>query len=497
MPKIPSFVHVVLALAVVTACSNPAPAPGTDSGAMTADTGGGGTDTGPRADTGPGRDGGPGVDTAVDAAGSTSCTAPIDLNAMGTALATGTGRTIASSNVSAAAGPLAEVASACADDGMGGSVATNEVVFRYTVETGGHLVASTDDPASSPDLDTIVWILDACAASATELACNDDGPNNLLSVAMADATVTAGTTVFIVVAGYAGADVSTGSFTLSVTELQPHAANEACDATNFYCVDGYTCLRDGPGATTGHCRQDGGDNGLCRVTAPFCDTGLECSEDAPTVDNTGVCQVPIASGDVCTDIHYVCVAGSTCQMDEGSTTMGHCLADGAEFGACRTTGMACDTGLACSAAMPTAGATGTCQTPIVGAGACTQRHSVCVTGFSCQLDQGSETAGHCLADGAEYGLCHLTAPLCETGLTCTSATPMAGDGETCQMPIASGAACTAWHYLCVTGSHCIPDAGSSTMGHCLLDGAMGAACRETPPECDGTLTCDPFSGTCG
>lgn len=491
MQNVRAFVSALIALAAISACSN-RPAVETDTGTPMVDAGGGGTDTG----TGTGTDGGGGgADTGASNGG--NCTTPIDLNTAGTALATGTGRTITADNTSAPVAALADVADGSCSGGSG----VSEVVFSYTTQTAGHLVASTDDAATTAGLDTIVWILDGCSTTANELACNDDGgtidPDGLTSVALSDTTVPAGTTVFIVVAGYDGADVTTGSFVLTVSELAPHGANEVCDATNYFCVDGYTCLRDAGGADTGHCLADGGDNGLCRTAAPFCDTGLQCSETAPTADNTGVCQMPIASGDVCTDTHFVCAPGNTCEMDEGSTTMGHCLPDGGEYGACRITGTACDTGLTCSVATPAAGATGTCQMPIAGGDACTQRHSVCVASYSCQLDQGSETDGHCLADGAEYGLCHLTAPLCDTGLTCTSATPAAGDGETCQVPIAAGEVCTAWHWLCETGSHCIPDAGSTTMGMCLVDGTAGAACRDAAPECDGTLTCDPFAGTCG
>lgn len=480
MQKIRTLLGVVTTLAALSACSNPPANLGIDAGmhdagAATGDTGGA-TDTG--ASTGG------------------TCAAPIDLSTAGTALATGTGRTIHTSNAMAPAAPMTGLLNgSCADDGMGGSTATNEVVFRYTVQTGGHIQASTDDPASGTMLDTIVWILDACTDTATELACADDvdyAGGNYLSTGISDAVVSAGTTITIVVAGYMG---STGAFTLNVTEVASHAGGEACDGTNPYCVDGFTCLRDAPGAMTGHCLADGGNNGVCHVTAPFCDTGLQCSVAAPTVDNTGVCQMPIAGGDVCSDTHYVCVTGFSCQMDAGSTTAGHCLADGAEYGACRVTGTACDGTLVCSVMTPTVDANGTCQMPIAGTDPCTTRHSVCVTGFSCQLDEGSTTDGHCLADGAEYGLCRVATPFCDGTLVCSAATPMAGDGSTCQMPIATGGACTPRHYLCVANDTCIPDAGSMTMGHCIADGAMGGACRAAAPECDGTLTCDA-NGLC-
>jgi hypothetical protein len=118
-----------------------------------------------------------------------------------------------------------------------------------------------------------------------------------------------------------------------------------------------------------------------------------------------------------------------------------------------------------------------------------------VTGFSCQLDDGSMTDGHCLADGAEYGLCRIMAPFCDGTLVCSATTPTAGDGDTCQTPIATGGVCTPRHIVCVANNTCIRDAGSMTMGHCIADGAMGGYCRPAAPECDGTLTCD-MDGFC-
>jgi hypothetical protein len=216
----------------------------------------------------------------------------------------------------------------------------------------------------------------------------------------------------------------------------------------------------------------------------------------PTTGDTGQCQMPIATGGVCTTTHYLCESPmASCQLDEGSDTMGRCLADGAEYGRCRTTGMACDTGLQCSVAMPAADARGTCQMPIAGGGVCTERHSVCVDGFSCQLDDMSETLAHCVADGADLGECRLTMPYCDGALVCSVDMPSADAIGNCLTPIASGGVCSAWRYLCVDGSSCIADEGRRTMGRCLVDGTMGAACRDMAPECDAGLECD-FFGLC-
>ncbi len=415
MQKIRIAVGVITALAALSACNNPPANPGNDAGAVGTDSG----HTDSATDTGP-SDGG--------SSGGT-CATPINLNTAGTAPASGTGRTLASSNATAPMAPMTGLANGtCADDGMGASTAVNEVVFQYTMQSGGYLVASTDDPATLATLDTIVWILDGCTAGATELACNDDvdlNAGNVFSTAMSMATVSAGTTVFIVVAGYnmpAMGGTSHGAFTLNVRELQPHAAGAACDATNMFCVDGYTCVYPTATATSGTCNANGTEYAPCNTSAPFCTgTTLVCSVAAPTAGTNGTCQTPIASAQPCTPgFHDVCVANNTCEIDAGSMTDGHCLVDGSDNGACRITGTPCDGTLACS-----------------------------------------------------------------------NMTPVAGDTGVCQVPIASGGVCTLDHFVCVTGNTCIPDMGSTTMGHCLADGAMGGACRSATPMCDGTLTCDP------
>lgn len=272
------------------------------------------------------------------------------------------------------------------------------------------------------------------------------------------------------------------------------AVGGVCSADHFVCVAGATCLADLGSTTMGHCIADGADLGLCRTTGMACDSGLTCSEMMPTEDEPGICQVPVATGAVCTARNFLCAsATASCQLDEGSETMGRCLEAGTEYGFCRTTGMACDAGFTCSVATPTEDAPGTCQVPIAGTELCTARHNLCVDGFSCQLDDLSETVRHCIADGGDRGECRATAPVCDGTFTCS--TEM-GDDEPgiCLTPAPIGGVCTAWRYTCVDGSTCVPDEGSETMGHCLPDGAEGAACRDMAPECDGTLTC--FFGTC-
>ncbi len=484
MQKFRISLSVVTTLLAVSACGGSSPPPGDDSGPST-------TDTGVH----------PGTDSAVDMGGSSTsgtCASPISIDTAGMPLTTGTGRMITQSNATAPAGQMSGLANGtCAIDNTMAPSSTHEVVFSYTVQTGGHLRISTNNPTSDMNLDSIVWALDACSMGATELGCNDDdfgaATQTYLSTAFTT-SVSAGTRIFIVVAGFMG-DAMSGTFTLTVTELPTNALGAACDTTTSpYCADGASCQSDDGTASAGHCLADGAANGACRLTAPFCDTSLVCTEMAPSMDTPGTCQTPIATGAVCSDVHPICVTGSSCQLDQGSDTMGHCLADGSEYGACHLTGTACDGALVCSQMTPTAADPGVCQTPVAAGDACTlDHHFLCVTGYSCQSNDGTMPAGMCLQDGAEYGQCRLAAPFCNTGFTCSTAAPTAAMNGTCQTPIAHAGACDPRHFLCVTGDTCI--ASSATMGSCVTDGTDGGACRAMDPACDGTLACGP-DGLC-
>jgi hypothetical protein len=69
--------------------------------------------------------------------------------------------------------------------GSDGSNATNEVVFGYTTQSNAYLSVTTADTATTMGMDTIVWVLDDCSASATELACSDDAGGELRSLSRA------------------------------------------------------------------------------------------------------------------------------------------------------------------------------------------------------------------------------------------------------------------------------------------------------------------------
>ncbi len=71
---------------------------------------------------------------------------------------------------------------------------------------------------------------------------------------------------------------------------------------------------------------------------------------------------PVAIGGACM-AGSVCASGSACVPNVGSTTMGTCLANGANRGLCRVMAPNCDTGLSCTAAEPTAAAPGQCLPP--------------------------------------------------------------------------------------------------------------------------------------
>lgn len=350
----------IAASLLATACGGGGGGTMTDAG-TTSDTGtvadtGMGTDTGTGTDTGPARpDTGPGHDAGPSMALSGTCMMPVDLATAGTALTMGTGRTIRGNNTMAPAMPMTGLAQpSCATDTSmmpPVSAAGYTVVFQYHVTETAYIEATTDDMNSDANLDSIVWILDGCSDTAMELACNDDDDNGRLSDAVTAAAVPAGSTVYIMVAGYSPPTTAdwtdNGAFQLTVRELVPHMAGEACDIANPYCVDGYACVPAGPMATTGTCNAFGTDNAPCNLMAPFCGTGLQCSTAMPSAADQGVCQVPIAAGMPCTADHFVCATGATCIADMGSMTMGHCLVDGTMGGACRAMAPECDTGLTC------------------------------------------------------------------------------------------------------------------------------------------------------
>ncbi|MFO0629544.1 MAG: hypothetical protein U0325_28470 [Polyangiales bacterium] len=139
----------------------------------------------------------------------------------------------------------------------------------------------------------------------------------------------------------------------------------------------------------------------------------------------------------------VCADGSACIANAGSTTMGTCIADGAQTGRCRlpATGDAgavalCDMGLACSVATPTTMARGTCQRLLMVGAECGAAGTTCGTEASCQAAPSMTNAERreCIANGTQGGNCRTADPRCEGMLQCSS-------NNACRAPATMGGAC--------------------------------------------------------
>ncbi|MFO0610084.1 MAG: hypothetical protein U0324_43395 [Polyangiales bacterium] len=341
----------------------------------------------------------------------------------------------------------------------------NAVAYRYTMRAAGNLSLTTIAPGTDAGLDTIIAVLPTCSPTATEIACNDDTAQGNVRSTLNTPMLMAGQTVFIVVGGYGamGGGDTEGPFELLVRESQP-----------------------------------GGMGGSCRLMAPFCDMGLQCTAAAPTMAAPGTCLTPVAVGMPCTAMS-LCITGSACIANPGSTTMGTCRADGTAGGLCRVTGMACDMGLACTQRMPTMAARGVCRTSVAAGAECdpTQAMNVCATGTSCRPSPTATNLARtvCVADGVRGGLCRTDSPRCDAMLECSSATP-----ATCRAAAMAGGQCdlTNVSTYCPTGQTCTPNAMLND-GVCAAAGTVaGAACRDAAPRCDGMLTCstDMGAGVC-
>ena len=341
----------------------------------------------------------------------------------------------------------------------------NSVVYRYTMRAAASLSLTTVAPGTDPGLDTIVAVLPMCAPGATEIACNDDTAMGNLRSTLTTRMLMAGQTVFIVVGGYGamGGGDTEGPFELVVRESV-----------------------------------SGGMGGACRLMAPFCDMGLQCSAAAPTMAAPGTCQTPVPVGMPCTAMS-LCITGSACIPNPGSMTMGTCRADGTAGGRCRVTGMNCDMGLSCTARMPTMAATGLCRTTVAVGAECdaTQVMNACAAGSSCRPSPTAMNPARtvCAADGARGGLCRTDSPRCDMSLECSAAMP-----ATCRAAAMAAGQCdlTNVSTFCPSGSSCAPNAMLND-GACAVNGtAAGTPCRDMAPRCDGMLTCstDMGAGVC-
>ena len=427
-------------------------------------------DTGVR-DTGP-ADTGPAYDPCAMAS-------VIDLNMAGTR----SGETTSYTGSNAMVGATAPLRSPC------GTTVGYEVVLRYTPRATSRLRVSTNNDGTAAHLDTVGGAQPACSSLPTGhagLGCNDDtgsAPRTLASTFTTSANVTAGTALFIVVAGYRSATTPTGTFALTVTELVPAMAGAMCDprvTSPPPCADGLTCIATAGSTTAGTCVADGTAGGRCRATGTACDMGLACSGSATSTASR--CRASVAVGAACDParVTSLCATGSSCVTANGAST---CVADGARGGTCRVVAPRCDSTLTCS----TMTGTGVCREVVASGGACDPAgvNSVCQTGSTCAAFYGA-TVGACVADGNEGARCRTSGTACEAGLIC-SGTASATTSR-CRTRVAVGAACdpVGESNLCALGSGCIPSPVGWT---CVADGSRGGFCRTSGTRCDSGLSC--------
>jgi hypothetical protein len=356
------------------------------------------------------------------------------------------------------------------------------IVYRYTARTGSRVRVTVDGHGSR--FNPAVWLLDRCATDAASLGCDDGGSSrgsgfpSFVQVTTA-APIAAGTTLYLVVAGYDG---SRGAFDLSVDELEPIAAGEACPRAKDIdlCGAGTSCFAASPTAVTGRCVADGNEGGACRRAAGVaaCDGSLTC-----VFAGSGVrrCVRPIAAGAPCdrSSPTSSCAPGARCT---GSSAI--CEPEGAALAGCRGTSeaTACDEGLVCDAI-------GECGAVIPRGGSCEPFRLLCATGLTCEYL--GRSGSRCTVVGSLDAPCEGRAggAPCAAGLTCSQS-------AYCRVTVLAGAACDVEQVRdsCPTGSTCIAPGGSSP-GRCVAEGARDGQCRAPPTSCDDGLECGSNS-TC-
>jgi len=409
-----------------------------------------------------------------------AASAVIDLNAMGTLA----GETTSYTGSNASTGRSAPLRPAC---GSASSIG-HQVAFRYVPRAGVRLRVSTDNAGTAVNFDTVVWVQAACASlpsGASALGCDDDGgndPRGFSSVFTTAAAVTAGTPVYIIVAGYDGSSTTTptGAFALTVTEVYPGMTGAACDpreVTPAPCAAALRCVPTGTSTTMGTCLADGTAGARCRSAGLACDEGLTCS--GAVTSTSSRCRATVAVGGACdpAGAANVCAAGSHCITASGAST---CVAEGTAGGRCRSTGTACDAMLVCSGAVTSTSSR--CRGTIAVGAACDAAGTgdPCVTGSTCLTVAGNTT---CVADGSLNGRCRASGMACDAGLGCNGT--QTATASRCVMAVAVGGACTATS-VCASGSRCTASGGGMI---CVADGGAGTFCRAVAPRCNTSLTC--------
>lgn len=317
--------------------------------------------------------------------------------------------------------------------GMNMPQAGHQVVHRYRMRSSAFLEATTVSENTTETFDTVVFFSNSCGMGSRSLGCNDDVSREVLqSRARSSALIPMGTEVFIVV----------GTYLPSV---------KGADAQGDYEL-------------------------LIREIAPT-PVGMPCTPSS------------------------VCVEGAACVPNAGSTTMGTCIADGAQSGRCRLPAMgdagvtmACDMGLSCSVATPTAMNRGVCLRTLMVGAECGAPGTTCGTEASCQAAPNAMNPmrRECLANGAQGGNCRAADPRCDGMLQCSA-------NNACRAPAMMGGTCdlSGRRDFCPAGQSCVVNAMLNG-GTCVAPGTVaGAACRtdaDAGPRCDAGLTCSTMTG---
>ena len=241
----------------------------------------------------------------------------------------------------------------------------------------------------------------------------------------------------------------------------PVATGMPCHTLRSICTGGSTCVAANPDSFTGTCRADGTAAGTaCRAgMTNRCDMGLTCRTFGTGSTAVDRCVIEVPDGMLAQfDNWRVCAESSTCYFtDLSDRTRCRCGANGTSGGSCRVDAPFCNTGLTCTADMPTAQATGVCQTQAMEGARCEFPTIGCADGFSCVLNADSDTVGTCRREGSVAGAgCAPGAMACAMGLTCNGS--YLSGGSTCTRTVAMGAACDPlWGTTaCPMGQVCIP-----------------------------------------
>lgn len=254
--------------------------------------------------------------------------------------------------------------------------------------------------------------------------------------------------------------------------LRAAPAAGMCSTYDSACPAGQDCVGQGNAGTPGMCALLGSTAGA-ECTAGMCTgTGLTCTRRG----TTSFCTRTVPTGMEC-GIFDECADGGTCYLtDPNNRYRGRCFAPGTRGGPCRTSGTACDTGLACS--NTTDPSMGRCIAMAMPGGMC-DFITQCPADQTCVRQGGGTTfTGVCRARGALGAPCRRTGMPCDSGLTCSSA--FTSDGI-CQQAAMAGAACDARSSTnqCPSGQVCRATG--------LDTGTCAAPVMETEPNTSGLM----------